>query len=69
LLGITIHAFILTEVAAKANADPWLPDECVQTPLFIYSSVKDKIEFIAPLNLKEPLFYKLSTLKYNEALV
>ena len=52
-------------MAAYDAAIAWFPALTVVIPFFNLSSLIDKILFIAPLDLNEPLFCKNSHLKNN----
>ena len=51
-LGGSIH----TGFAARANAVPWLPDECVATPRFAIISSSANTALVAPRALNAPIF-------------
>jgi acyl dehydratase len=61
--GTTTCASMPRSLAARATAMPWLPDDCVTTPLAAASSLRLKIAFVAPRILKDPVRWKLSHLK------
>lgn len=61
--GTTTCASIPRSLAARATAMPWLPLDCVTTPLAASSSLRLKIALVAPRILKLPVFCRLSHLK------
>jgi hypothetical protein len=63
--GITIDAAIPRHAAAHATAAAWFPLECVTTPRRASSSANEKIAFVAPLILNDPVFCRFSHLKNN----
>src|ERR1700740_2765241 len=65
--GITIHAGIPRQAAARATAAAWLPLECVTTPCAASSSLREKIALVAPRILNDPVFCRFSHLKKSSA--
>ena len=57
--------FKLNWFATYEAAIPWLPALIAVIPFDNLSLSKDKILFVAPLTLNEPLFCKNSHLKYS----
>src|SRR4030042_769566 len=66
--GMTMKAGTPRNLAARAKAAAWLPDEWVPTPRLASWSEREKTALQAPRNLKAPTFWKFSHLKYNSAL-
>src|SRR4030067_945950 len=54
----------LTPRREEAHATPWawLPEEAATTPLALSASVREDILLKAPLTLKEPVFWRFSSL-------
>src|SRR4029450_12744403 len=61
--GMTIHEGVPRRVAAQARAAPWLPDECVTTPLTACASSSDSTALHAPRALNAATFCRFSHLK------
>src|SRR5580704_7369200 len=65
--GITIHAGMPLHPAAHATAAAWLPLEGATTPCAASASLSEKIALVAPRILNDPVFCRLSHLKYSSA--
>jgi len=52
-------------LAARASAAAWLPDECVTTPRAASLSGSSSTALVAPRALNAPTFCRFSHLKYS----
>src|ERR1700730_9187597 len=66
-LGTTMYAGTPRHAAAQATAAPWFPLEGVTMPRAASSFEREKIAFVAPRILKEPVRCRFSHLKKSLA--